>query len=84
MQRSIDHQRQALDELQQLQQSMKEAMQEQRQGETGREMGTETVEIPDSEKKDGSFRQDVMKNMREDRLEGYSDEIQRYFESLME
>lgn len=84
MQRSIDHQRQALDELQQLQQSMKEAMQEQRQGENGREMETEKVEIPDSEKKDGSFRQDVMKNMREDRLEGYSDEIQRYFESLME
>jgi hypothetical protein len=85
-QRAMDHQRQALDELGRLKQSMKEAMQQQRQqGEQGREMTREKVAIPAQDTDKGrDYRQEVMRNMREDRLENYADEIQRYYESLME
>lgn len=85
-QRAIDHQRQAIDELGRLKQSMKEAMQQQREkGEQGRQTSYEKVAIPAQDANKGKdYRQEVMRNMREDRLENYADEIQRYYESLME
>ena len=87
-QQALDHQRGALESLRELKQSMKDALQKQKQG--GREgsgapRSKERVAIPE---KDGrsreQFREDVMKGMKEDRLENYESEIERYYESLMQ
>ncbi len=87
-QKGLDHQRAALESLRQLKQSMKDALQKQKQGGQkgqGRPGRKEKIAIPE---KDGrsheKFREDIMKGMKQDRLETYESEIERYYESLME
>ncbi len=82
---ALDQQHQALDDLRKLKDSMRETLQKQKQGSQGKNQKSEKVEIPehdDSAKE--TYRDDVMKNMRDGRLENYDDEIRRYYESLME
>jgi len=82
---ALDEQHQALDELRKLKDSMRETLQKQKQGANGKSGKNEKVQIPehdDSAKE--TYREDVMKNMREGRLENYDEDIRRYYESLME
>lgn len=85
-QKALDEQRTALDQLQKLKKSMQQTLQKQRMKGRGREQRRERVEIPGEDKRQEGerFRKDVMQNMREGRLEDYSDEIERYYRSLME
>jgi hypothetical protein len=87
-QRALDHQRSALEQLRQLKESMRNALQKQNQkgqGEGRRGLNQDKVVIPE---KDGrsqeQFREDVMRGMKQERLEDYESEIERYYESLMQ
>lgn len=87
-QQALDHQRAALEQLRQLKQKMRDALQKQnnKNERNGRgRQNSEKVVIPE---KDGrtreAFREDILEGMREDRLEEYKSEIERYYESLME
>ncbi len=86
IQRGLDGQRQALDELNKLKQSMRQSLQKERRGKqkNGRPTDTDKVEIPDKKQGSTKYRDEVMRNMKEGRLENYSDEIERYYKSLME
>lgn len=88
-QEGLDHQRGALEDLRQLKQSMRDALQRQKQ-QSGRRDGRggsrqDKVAIP---KEDGrsreTFREDVLKGMKQERLQDYESEIERYYESLMQ
>ena len=84
LQPALDQQRQALEELRKLKESMRDTLKREKQGNNGR-TSQEKVEIPEQEDRaKETYRDDVMKNMREGRLENYDDEIRRYYESLME
>ncbi|MEZ4459586.1 MAG: DUF4175 family protein [bacterium] len=84
LQPALDQQRQALEELRKLKESMRDTLKREKQGNNGRTT-QEKVEIPEQEDRaKETYRDDVMKNMREGRLENYDDEIRRYYESLME
>lgn len=84
LQPAMDEQRQALDQLQQLKEAMKNTLGRQKQGSNGK-TSNEKVQIPEQDDRSKeTFRDDVMKNMREGRLENYDEEIRRYYESLME
>lgn len=81
-QRALDQERGALDQLRQLKQSMKEALQKEQQGRQGKR---EKVEIPGQKgPSSDDFRDAVKKGMKGDRLEDYANEIERYYESLTE
>lgn len=86
-QRAIDQERQALDQLGQLKQQMRDALQREKneQQKSGQEK-PERVEIPtqDSRKAHERYRKEVMEGMREGRLEDYQNEIERYYKSLVE
>lgn len=84
LQPALDQQRQALEELRKLKESMRNTLQRQKQGTNGRRQ-RESVQIPEKDDRaKETYRDAVMKNMREGRLENYDDEIKRYYESLME
>lgn len=84
---ALDNQRGALESLRALKQSMKDALQKQQQGnrEGQGSRREEKVGIP---KEDGrsqqDFRKDVLDGMKQERLQDYDSEIQRYYESLMQ
>lgn len=87
MQRALDAERKALDELQQLKQNIKQALQNQRQQDSGseRQSGDEKVEIPASPAQDNkAYREAIQKGMKEERLEDYSSDIESYYKSLTE
>lgn len=84
---ALDSERSALEKLGKLQKSMRETMRKKRQqGRGGSEMRKEEVEIPDQGKGESreSLREDVMDAMKEDNIEQYDEEIQRYYKSLVE
>lgn len=87
-QRGLDHERKALDQLGKLQEQMKQVVQKQRQGDKkqGRAAPRKKVEIPgDSGKKAGEqLRRDVMDGMKQEKLDRYQSEIERYYKSIME
>lgn len=89
-QQALDHERDALEQLGQLKQSMRDAMQKQRQpGDKksgGRQMSKDKVQIPsqDGRQAHEKFRREIMEGMREGRPENYESEIERYYKSLME
>ncbi len=86
-QRALDEERAALDQLGQLKQSMRDALQREKnqQRQSGQEQ-SERVEIPtqDSRQSHERYRKEVMEGMREGRLEDYQSEIERYYKSLVE
>ena len=75
-------------ELRELKQSMRDALQRENQrskGEGRGQVSEDRVTIPDEEgRSQGEFRDDILKGMKQQRLDDYTDEIQRYYESLME
>ena len=87
MQRALDAERQALRELDQAKDGMKQALQKQRQQEQknnpGIQQRREQVEIPGaSQEAPGRLRDAIKKTMKEERLDDYSSEIERYYETL--
>jgi hypothetical protein len=86
-QQALDHQRSALEQLRQLKQSMRDALQKQKQGNKegpGRRK-TERVTIPEKEgRSQEAFREDLLDGMKQERIQDYQSEIERYYESLME
>lgn len=87
-QQALDHQRGALESLRQLKQSMRDALQKQKQ--QGKRDGKgrvsqDKVTIPTEDgRTHEDFREDVLDGMKQDRLQDYESEIERYYESLME
>jgi DNA repair exonuclease SbcCD ATPase subunit len=82
-QRALDQERGALEQLRQLKDSMKKALQ--KQGQKGQQQPRDKVKIPGQEgPSTDEFRDAVKKGMKDDRLEDYSSEIERYYESLTE
>jgi hypothetical protein len=76
----------ALDKLGGLKEQLKQALQKQRmgEGEGGKRVSNEPVKIPgrdDTAPKE--FRQDIMDAMKEGGLDDYSEELKRYYESLV-
>lgn len=90
VQQALDNEREALEHLGQLGDSMSQALQQQRQQEreeSGQRPGEQDeVEIPgeDSGEMRERLRQEMMEGMREGRIEAYESEIERYFRSLVE
>jgi ABC-type transporter Mla subunit MlaD len=87
-QRALDSERKALEQLGKLKQQMKQAVRKQKQrGRQGRQ-GTrqEDVKIPgdDDENVADDLREDVMKGMKQEKLEDYESEIKRYYKSIVE
>ena len=86
-QQSLDHQRGALQQLRELKQSMRNAM----RGNDGDQMGqnpgrrtSKRVAIPKkAAPTEDQFRGHVMDGMKQERLQEYDSEIQRYYEALM-
>ncbi|MGM0557108.1 MAG: DUF4175 family protein [Myxococcota bacterium] len=87
-QRALDSERQALEQLGKLKQSMKQAVrkQKQRNRQGNRGARREDVEIPgdDGENVGDDLREDVMKGMKQEKLEDYESEIERYYKSIVE
>lgn len=87
-QQALDHQRGALESLRQLKQSMRDALQRQNQksGQDGRgQTRQDKVVIPTEDgRTQQDFRKDVLEGMKQDRLQEYESEIERYYESLMQ
>jgi len=84
---ALDSERSALEKLGELQKSMRETMRNKRQRSSGRSgMRKDEVEIPDRQQGESreSLREDVMDAMKEDNIEQYDEEIQRYYKSLVE
>lgn len=89
VQQGLDQERQALDQLGKLQQDMKQIVKKQRQGERDgarRSSPRDKVTIPgeDEERSGKQLRQRVMDAMKEEKLERYQPEIERYYKSIME
>lgn len=87
MQRALDSERKALEELEQMKQNMKQALQNQRQqGDKGDgKENREKVEIPMTPGQNNkTYREAIQKGMKEDRLEDYSSDIESYYKSLTE
>src|SRR5690606_20157195 len=86
-QQALDDEGSAIDQLGQLKQQMRDALQRQKneQRQSGQQK-PEPVEIPtnDSRKTHERYRKEVMEGMREGRLEDYQNEIERYYKSLVE
>lgn len=88
-QRALDAERQAIEELRQMNDKMKEALQKQRQreqnGQQGQEHQKEQVKIPGTGEggKKSRYRDEIKDTMKEERLDGYESEIERYYESLV-
>ncbi|MFP4599452.1 MAG: hypothetical protein ACLFVJ_14430 [Persicimonas sp.] len=87
-QRALDAERSALEQLGNLKQQMQKSVQKQRrdQRENGREVGREDVDIPGQSNEEGGqrLRDDVMDAMKEEKLDSYESEIERYYKSIME
>lgn len=87
-QRGLDHERQALDQLGKLQDQMKEVVQKERQGnkQKGQSAPKQKVEIPEESGKHAGeqLRHDVMDAMKQEKLDRYQSEIERYYKSIME
>jgi hypothetical protein len=87
-QRALDSERSALDHLGKLKQQMKKSVQKQRrkQKQGGRGMKDKEVDIPgnDDEKSGQELRDDVMDAMKQEKLDKYESEIERYYKSIME
>lgn len=89
MQPALDAERQAIEQLGQLGESMQNALQRQRreEREQGQRTGSdEEVEIPgeDDRQMRERLREEMMEGMREGRMEEYESQIERYFRSLVE
>lgn len=88
-QRALDSERQAIEELRQMNDKMKEALQRQRQKEqkegNNGELDEEKVEIPGASDggKKSRYRDEIKDTMKEERLDGYESEIERYYKSLV-
>ena len=88
-QRALDAERQALEELRQMNSKMKEALQKQRQreqnGPNGQNNQKDEVKIPGAGEggKKSRYRDEIKDTMKEERLDGYESEIERYYESLV-
>jgi hypothetical protein len=87
-QRALDSERSALNHLGELKEQMKKSVQKQRrqQQQGGRGMKDEEVKIPggDDEKSGQKLRDDVMDAMKQEKLDSYESEIERYYKSIME
>jgi hypothetical protein len=87
-QRALDSERQALEQLGKLKQSMKQAVrkQKQRSRQGNRGARREDVKIPGDDDKNvaDDLREDVMKGMKQEKLEDYESEIERYYKSIVE
>lgn len=87
-QRGLDHERQALEQLGQLQKQMQEVVEKQRQGkrQQGQSAPQQKVEIPEASGKHAGeqLRDDVMDAMKQEKLERYQSEIERYYKAIME
>lgn len=88
-QQALDSERKAIEQLGQLQESMSQALERQRQQdrqESGQQTSKEQVTIPGED--DGArrerLRREMMEGMREGRPSGYESQIERYFRSLVE
>jgi len=84
---ALDSERSALQKLGELEQSMRRTMQKKRQQKSGGSgMRRDEVEIPDQGEDDSqeSLRREVMEAMKEENMETYDEEIQRYYKSLVE
>ena len=84
---ALDSERSALEQLGKLKQAMRQTMQKQRsKGKGGRGQRKKKVKIPGQQ--DGESRQElrgeVMDAMKEEKLQKYEKEIQRYYKSLVE
>ena len=87
LQRALDAEREALKELEQVKQNMKQALQNQRQPrEQGqRDQERAKVEIPSQPSPTHkAYREAIQKGMKEDRLEDYASDIESYYKSLTE
>jgi len=87
-QRGLDHERQALDQLSKLQGQMEEVVEKQRQGNKQKSQSApqQKVEIPEETGKHAGeqLRHDVMDAMKQEKLDRYQSEIERYYKSIME
>lgn len=87
LQRGLDSERSALEQLGKLKQQMKQAVQKQKRQQQGQQgMRDEEVKIPgqDDERSGKELRQDVMDAMKEEKLDSYESEIEQYYKSIME
>ncbi|MFW5967343.1 MAG: hypothetical protein ACOCV2_07485, partial [Persicimonas sp.] len=87
---ALDSERSALERLGELNQKMQQTLQKKRQDDRGQGRGQrrEDVDIPedsdDEESGGGQYRRDVMDAMKEEKLDDYESEIERYYKSIME
>lgn len=86
MQGALDAERQAIESLRQLKQSMKDSVQKERQrkeGDGSRPSSEEKVEIPGkSDRRRPAYRELLQDGMKEERLDEYESDIDRYYKSL--
>jgi hypothetical protein len=86
-QRALDSERAALEQLGKLKEQMKQAVRKERQQQREGSQGTrrDEVEIPGEGGEAGpSLREDVVDKMKDEKLENYESEIERYYRSIME
>ncbi|QDG50864.1 DUF4175 family protein [Persicimonas caeni] len=87
IQRGLDSERSALEQLGKLKQQMKQAVQKQKRQQQGQQSTRdEKVKIPgqDDQRAGKELRQDVMDAMKEEKLDSYESEIEQYYKSIME
>lgn len=85
-QEALDAERKVLQKLGELNQQMKRTMKRQNEGEGRGRQRREDIDIPENQDGESAedLREDVMKNMQEEKLESYEGEIDDYYESLVE
>jgi hypothetical protein len=86
-QQALDHERKALERLGKLKESMKNTLRRERsKGKRGGTQSRDDVAIPErgAESSPERFREGMEDAMKEDRLEAYDSEIEKYYKSLVE
>lgn len=85
MQKALDEERQAIETLRKLKESMQESVKKERQKQESGQKGTsqEKVKLPGSSKRNKPvYRELLQDGMKEDRLQEYESDIDRYYKSL--
>ena len=87
MQRALDSERKAIEQLRQLKESMQDSVKKERQksekeGPRGVEQKNDKPDLSGDARRRPAYRDMIQDGMKEDRLEEYESEIDRYYESL--
>ena len=87
MQRALDSERQAIEQLRQLKESMQESVKKERQksekeGARGSDQKDDKPDLSGDARRKPAYRDLIQDGMKEERLQEYESEIDRYYESL--